>query len=111
VQVSATAFAVGDTVGLTGANWRGEGPVQFYLLTDEQAVDPGSGARAIANGEAPQVGEAAPDADGNVAFEFALAASYSAESGATLAVSPGEQLTAFALQGSSGSRAEPFTVQ
>lgn len=111
VQVSATAFAVGDTVSLTGANWRGEGAVQFYLLTDEQSADAGSAARAIVDGEAPKVGEATPDADGNVSFEFALAASYPAESGATLSVTSGQQLTAFGLQGGSGSRAEPFTVQ
>ena len=111
VEVSATAFAVGDTVGLTGANWVGEGAVQFYLLTPDQSVDAGSAARAITNGEAPQVGEATPDADGNVSFEFALEASYSTESGATLAVSAGQELTAFGRQGSTGSRAEPFTVQ
>jgi len=111
VQVNATAFAVGDTVGLTGANWAGEGAVQFYLLTPDQSADAGSAARAIANGEAAQVGEATPDADGNVSFEFALEASYSTESGATLSVSSGQELTTFARQGSAGSRAEPFTVQ
>ena len=111
VEVSATAFAVGDTVGLTGANWAGEGAVQFYLLTPDQSADAGSAARAITNGEAPQVGEATPDADGNVSFEFALEASYSTESGATLSVSSGQELTTFARQGSAGSRADPFTVQ
>ena len=111
VVVSAAAFAVGDTVGLTGANWHGEGAVQFYLLTPDQSADAGSAARAIANGEAPQVGEATPDAAGNMSFEFALEASYSTESGATLSVSSGQELTTFARQGSGGSRADPFTVQ
>ena len=111
VALDATSAVVGDAVTAAGAGWRGEGPVGFYLLTEEQSGDNQTAARAIANGETVNLGEAEPDADGSVSFQFTLEASPATEGGGTLTVESGAELTVFALQGSSGSRSEPFTVQ
>ena len=108
VVLSAESVAAGSTVQLTGANWGGSDPISFYLLSASQIDDT---ARIVANGEAPKVGEATPDADGNVSFEFVLESSYTTNSGATFAVQSGEEFSVFALQGIGGSISDPFTVQ
>jgi hypothetical protein len=111
VLLDAMSVAVGGTLTATGTGWRGEGPLSFYLLTEEQSADNQSAARAIANGETVKLGEADADADGAVSFQFTLEASPATEGGDTLTVESGAELTVLALQGSSGSRSEPFTVQ
>ncbi|MEX2158499.1 MAG: hypothetical protein WEB04_03775 [Dehalococcoidia bacterium] len=107
VVLSTDSVALGGSVQLTGANWRGTGPVSLFLLTADQVAD---SARAIANGEAAKVGEATPDGSGNMSFEFVLENSYTTDSGATLTVQSGEEFTVFGLQNSTGSLSGPFTV-
>jgi hypothetical protein len=108
VVLSAESVAAGGTVQLTGANWGGNDSISFYLLNASQLDDT---ARNVANGEAPKVGEATPDADGNVSFEFVLESSYTTNSGEAFAVESGEEFSVFALQGIGGSISDPFTVQ
>lgn len=107
VVLSTESVGVGGSVQLTGANWRGTGPVSFYLLNADQVDDP---ARAVANSEAPKVGETTPDGSGNISFDFTLENSYTTDSGASLTIQSGEEFTVFGLQNSTGSRSGPFTV-
>ena len=111
VSVAPASASVGEALTVTVSNWRGEGPVAIYLLTEEQSGDNQTAARAIANQEAVKLGETDADDDGNASFEFTLDAEFEIEGGGTLAVESDAELTVFALQGSSGSRAEPITVQ
>jgi hypothetical protein len=111
VSVDVETATVGDTVTVTASGWTGEGPIQFFLLTPDQAVDPAAGASAVANGEAAALGEATPDGDGNATFEFTLEGTYATDAGEDVVFLIGDQLTVFAFQGSTGTRAAPFTLQ
>jgi hypothetical protein len=111
LSVDATTAAVGQALTVTGAGWEAGNAVSFYLLTEEQSGDNQTAARAIANQEAVKLGESDVDADGNISFEFSIDQGLTTESGDPLTVESGAELTVFALQGGSGSRAEPFAIQ
>jgi hypothetical protein len=108
LSVETAEVAVGEMVRVTGQNWRSTDAIAFYIGTPDQAVE---GARSVATGLMPQVGEASPAGDGTVTFEFTLEEGYDPKSGEPLAISSGETYAILGLQGSTGTQAGTFTVR
>ena len=99
--------AVGDEIVVSGDGW-GPDAMTFYLILGEAG---NAVAQLVATGEAAELGQATPDANGHVEFRLALAGSFPTSQAEPIEVTAGEQYAVAALQGSIGTSTLPFTAQ
>jgi len=95
LELKTEKVGIGDTVELTGTGWTGNGTVVFILVTKQQW----DLNQALQADQVVSLGEAQPETDGAVTFNFDLQASYSRLDGTELLVAPGQQLYLKARQG------------
>ena len=89
---------LGDVNTVEGENWTGSGPVNVFLLTEQQH-------RADTNNwseEAVLLGETTPTEEGSFSFDFRLESSYIAADGSQLGVQAGDKLFIGAAQRTEG---------
>lgn len=103
--------AVGETVRVTATKWEDGSPVEFYLLTEQQADLWG---RALFDVDLVRLGEVDLEG-GEVSFAFTLAGSFETLDGNTLEVQSGDRLFLMGHQhtnGTSGAHAAgPLVVR
>lgn len=114
-SLSVTQARLGDEIVVTGSDWTNtESPVRFYLLTEEEAD-----LKIVLPSDTVRLGEAEPDEQGVISFQFRLEQTYETPGGRQVDIREGEKWVIMAcqatepaagLRGSHCSSREPFTV-